>query len=341
MDFFLSYIHDYQGLAGKIKTELEKSGNSGFLAHKDINVSETWREEILKQLDACSGLIAIVTPGFELSSWTNQEVGVALGKGKPVFPLAFKVGLDSLPGFLESLQGIPISDDTIETAINRILGMIAPSGAALPTALQPELVDALLEKVGWPYRRIFIRPEIIQSELISTSPENDSWLYTARPPAMMFGPPKPSQHGTLFPTPGRNAFHVEVRKSGEIYYGECIEPSEAGVHIGKTIKVIGRMLEYAVQVYQHFNYQRTVLVEFKLGQISDMELTAEPTRSLSEHYRSQQGEVIVSRRIGIQALSTDLNSYVASMTVEFCRSFGLALDIKVAAEYVNQMLSGR
>jgi hypothetical protein len=122
--FFLSYVHEYRHLAGKVKDALEENGSKGFLAHEDIAVSSEWRDEILKNLDSCTGVIAIVTPGFAESPWVNQEVGIAIGKRKPVVPLAFEIELDRLPGFLESLQGVRLTEESLSASTKQALEVL-------------------------------------------------------------------------------------------------------------------------------------------------------------------------------------------------------------------------
>jgi len=84
---------------------LKALGWQVFLAHEDVRVSDVWRDEILKHLESCSALMVIVTPHAAQSTWVNQEIGIAMGKGKPIAPLIFgrHRNLVSL-SFLEMLQ---------------------------------------------------------------------------------------------------------------------------------------------------------------------------------------------------------------------------------------------
>jgi hypothetical protein len=107
-EVFLSYHHEDKKIAAEVKSELKRAGFEGFLAHDDIEVSKEWRDEILTHLDSCSALTAIVTEHFAGSVWVNQEVGVAMGKRKPIVSLIFARS-QALPGFLEMFQGIPVS----------------------------------------------------------------------------------------------------------------------------------------------------------------------------------------------------------------------------------------
>lgn len=117
-EIFLSYSHKDRSLARKVKQELKKLGFTAFLAHKDISVSAEWRAEILKHLSSCTALMAVVTKNFADSAWTNQEVGIALGKDKPIVSLMFDRS-KLIPGFLEALQGVSASEKTISYAVRR------------------------------------------------------------------------------------------------------------------------------------------------------------------------------------------------------------------------------
>jgi nucleoside 2-deoxyribosyltransferase len=116
LEFFLAYHHEDSHLAGRVKQELERRGFSAFLAHDDIEPSTTWREEILKHLKSCMALVAIVTKRFADSSYANQEVGIVIGKGKPVISLNFS---EDLPGFLESLQAIQTTESNLMAAATK------------------------------------------------------------------------------------------------------------------------------------------------------------------------------------------------------------------------------
>jgi len=117
-ELFLSYDTNDRIVAGEIKRYLQTKGYESFLAHEDIEVSADWREEILKHLESCVGLIAVVTVDFPKSSYANQEVGLAIGKNKPVISIVLDSGR-SLPGFLESRQAIMTSAEDLEKAVEK------------------------------------------------------------------------------------------------------------------------------------------------------------------------------------------------------------------------------
>jgi hypothetical protein len=106
---FISYNNIDKALAGEISDILESTYDvKSFLAHQKIPVSEEWRLRILKELARCDLLIALVTKDFPKSKWTDQEVGIALGKGKKIVPILVN---KKLHGFLEGFQGKQLADD--------------------------------------------------------------------------------------------------------------------------------------------------------------------------------------------------------------------------------------
>jgi len=66
-EVFLTYKEEDGDLAGNVKEYFERLGWEVFLAHEDIRPTEEWRAEILKHLDTCSALVAVVTPDFRNS----------------------------------------------------------------------------------------------------------------------------------------------------------------------------------------------------------------------------------------------------------------------------------
>jgi hypothetical protein len=126
-EIFVSYSSKDKKIAGKI-SDIIKHDFDVFLAHRDIPLSNEWRDDILKHLESCSILLAICTPNYEDSAWGNQEVGIALGKGKKIIPL-FAHGTDKKRfGLLSDIQG-PTNDFTeenLEKIIFEIIKKLIP-----------------------------------------------------------------------------------------------------------------------------------------------------------------------------------------------------------------------
>ena len=116
---FFSYSSKDRKIVGKISDSLELQFNYHvFRAHDTIKISRNWREEIKRNLDECSGLVAYVTEDFIMSPWTNQECGWALSRGITVYPI---YRTSNKPGLLEEIQGHVIGRRIhVESTVKRI-----------------------------------------------------------------------------------------------------------------------------------------------------------------------------------------------------------------------------
>ncbi len=120
---FISHSSLDKSDVAKLKKILSSYRVSCFVAHEDINTSEDWEKEIICGLDSCHALIAWVTDDFNASSYAQQEIGVALSKGKCVIPI--RNGANP-KGFLSRIQGarefkLPseIAKHVIETLLSK------------------------------------------------------------------------------------------------------------------------------------------------------------------------------------------------------------------------------
>src|SRR5437660_11100386 len=102
---FVSHIAAHKDIAHKLKEALENDSNSAVVAHSDIEPTREWQTEIENALRTMDAMLAILTPGFHESSWTDQEIGFALGRGLFIIPL--RHGLDPY-GFIGKFQGYHI-----------------------------------------------------------------------------------------------------------------------------------------------------------------------------------------------------------------------------------------
>jgi len=105
---FLSHVSAHKVAVAKLKSELQLRGISAFVAHEDITPSLEWQNEIELALRSMHAIAALLTPDFHHSTWTDQEVGFALGKGVLVVPV--RLGSDPY-GFIGKVQGLSGSLD--------------------------------------------------------------------------------------------------------------------------------------------------------------------------------------------------------------------------------------
>jgi hypothetical protein len=100
---FISHVSLHKVQVGELKSSLLDYGVSAFVAHEDIEPSLEWQNEISLALRSMDAVVAILTPDFHSSNWTDQEVGWALGRGVPAIPV--RLGTDPY-GFLGKIQAI-------------------------------------------------------------------------------------------------------------------------------------------------------------------------------------------------------------------------------------------
>jgi hypothetical protein len=109
---FVSHVSAHRVAVSKLKDELELFGISGFVAHEAIQPSLEWQKEIELALRSMHALLALITPDFHASNWTDQEVGWAFGRGVLVVPV--RLGVDPY-GFAGKVQGINAELDKPKT----------------------------------------------------------------------------------------------------------------------------------------------------------------------------------------------------------------------------------
>jgi hypothetical protein len=100
---FISHLAKDKEKASKIQHYLLKHDISGFVAHEDIEPTKDWQDSIEEALRTMDLMIALITPGFFSSVWTNQEIGYALGLGKRI--ITVKIG-DDPKGFVGRYQAV-------------------------------------------------------------------------------------------------------------------------------------------------------------------------------------------------------------------------------------------
>ena len=86
---FVTHLAIHRDFAAELQTELLSFGISCFVAHNDIEPTQEWQAQIETALATCEALIALLHKNFNLSDWTDQEIGFAMGRGVPAFSVRF------------------------------------------------------------------------------------------------------------------------------------------------------------------------------------------------------------------------------------------------------------
>lgn len=172
---FMSHTTEHKVDVGRLATELNRFAFSCFVAHDAIEPSRQWQEVIELALRTCDVLVAYVTPDFNASRWTDQEVGWALGRGVIVIPL--KVGTDPY-GFFGAYQAVPVGENQraweVSVAVARAIAVAIfrrqrPGAGTLVAPMADAVVEAFCRSGSFEStRRRF--------ELLSLIPR-DAWTH--------------------------------------------------------------------------------------------------------------------------------------------------------------------
>ena len=118
---FISHISKDKMTATRLKNALTTYEIAGFVAHEDIHPTLVWQDEIERGLQTMDAMVAVHTPGFKDSIWTQQEVGFALGRGVKL--ISFKMGEDPL-GFIGKHQALARQGRTAEEIAKEIASLL-------------------------------------------------------------------------------------------------------------------------------------------------------------------------------------------------------------------------
>lgn len=149
---FLSHLSSFKKTTGQLQAALRRYGISAFVAHVDIEPTREWMDEIEAGLHSMDALVAILMPGFKESNWTDQEVGVAVGRGILVIPVM--KGLNPY-GFISRYQGLNSQGKTVATVASEIFQILVRSpktrirmlSCLTETTIQSKSEEEALEKL--------------------------------------------------------------------------------------------------------------------------------------------------------------------------------------------------
>lgn len=118
---FISHKAEDKILATNLQKSLRRHGIASFVAHMDIEPLEEWQDEIESALFSMDILVALMTEKFSESNWTDQEIGVAIGRQAPIFSI--RLGRDPY-GFIGKYQAMQGSGKNAEEISKEIFSFL-------------------------------------------------------------------------------------------------------------------------------------------------------------------------------------------------------------------------
>lgn len=165
---FISHISAMKSHAHQLKESLAKYHIAAFVAHDDIQVTKQWQDEIELALRTMDALAAIIAPGFVESSWCDQEVGFAMGRGKLIVSLAS----DVIPhGFLGKYQARKIKGMYPPAVADELFGILIRNPVT-----SERMTDALVDRIATSpnFETSHKRCRSLRKSRISTTPRSQS-----------------------------------------------------------------------------------------------------------------------------------------------------------------------
>lgn len=124
---FISYNSRDLSRAQLVKSSLKEQGLSCWMAPDSIPVGSSYLEEIPSALNQASAVALVLTPEAEISNWVYKEIGTAISRSCPVYPIQlcdYDVG-QTFRFLLEGCQIFKNWDDLEPLRYQRYAKMVA------------------------------------------------------------------------------------------------------------------------------------------------------------------------------------------------------------------------
>ena len=151
---FISHKDIDKKTAMDLKESLRRHEIACFVAHEDIEPTKEWRKEIERALASMQVLVPLLTEDFRRSDWTDQEVGVAIGRGDVVI---VPIRIDADPyGFIGNIQALSWSRKNVDEIAQELVDLLRkhdklgklPNARDIPESHMRGYVG--LQKSKWP-----------------------------------------------------------------------------------------------------------------------------------------------------------------------------------------------
>ena len=91
-DIFISYSRRDQEFVTRLASDLNAQVAGVWFDHSDIQIGETWHDEIMEGIRDCKAFILVLSPDAAESRYVREEVNKALELGKRIFPVIYRSG---------------------------------------------------------------------------------------------------------------------------------------------------------------------------------------------------------------------------------------------------------
>jgi hypothetical protein len=159
---FISYAHADRLFAGQAQTLLGEVGISAFLAHEDLEVSDEWRECLLRELAQCQLFVSLLSKHYLMSTWAQQESGFIVSRLQDVVVAPLSLDGTRSGGFLSHLQSPNVKSDGITRAL-----LVEPLVLRFPRVILPTLIAEAVKAGSFRHAEKLIAPLVRYFPLFS------------------------------------------------------------------------------------------------------------------------------------------------------------------------------
>ena len=122
-DIFISFTKSDSGIAHFLHKHLASENLDVFLAPISLEPGDTWRDEILENLQDSNWLIFLASKNACKSAYVQQELGAALGLEMKIVPILWDMPPEDLPGWIDQNQALDfrgLNDVHLNNQIKRL-----------------------------------------------------------------------------------------------------------------------------------------------------------------------------------------------------------------------------
>jgi hypothetical protein len=170
---FLSHKSQYKAQTAELKRRLRHYGISCFVAHEDIEPTREWQDEIERALFSMDALVVLLTEDFHQSNWTDQEIGVGIGRGVPIIPV--RLGRDPY-GFIGKYQAVNAKGKKPSEFAQELLRLLL-SRPELSETVDEALITGFEQAGGFNQANLLV--DIMNEHFKTASPELIARIETA------------------------------------------------------------------------------------------------------------------------------------------------------------------
>ena len=136
---FISYAHADRHRAAEAKGLLDAAGFSSFLAHEDLEVSDEWRDCLVRELNACGLFVSLLSKAYMASVWAVQESGFIASRLPEVVIAPLSLDGTRSSGFVGHLQSPSVGPEPIARK-----QLIEPLTARFPRTILPTAIETAM-----------------------------------------------------------------------------------------------------------------------------------------------------------------------------------------------------